>query len=82
MGTPHRPHFFQKAHGTKAIMLRGIGLADWLLDLDANQPAAIVQTLMDIHEDYPAAETKVSKAMALVRQKQRETVQAVSMAAV
>ena len=71
-GTP-MIHTFTSLHGSKAWMFKDIGLPEWLLELDTTPAARLIETLLAIDADYPAALRKVSKAMRFVEQRQSET---------
>jgi len=72
MGTPML-HLRQPTDGRKGQMMRDIGLADWLFELDATSGRQIADALLKIRADYPAAQDKLKNAMALVRRRQAET---------
>jgi hypothetical protein len=72
MGTPTL-HLRQPTDGRKGQMMRDIGLADWLFELDATSGRQIADALLKIRADYPAAQDKLKNAMAVVRQRQAET---------
>ena len=76
MGTPilHPRSLF---HGPKGWMFKDIGLEEWLFDIDAVPAQAIIDALLAIHADYPAALGKVREAMAFVESRQAATMEVV-----
>jgi polysaccharide pyruvyl transferase WcaK-like protein len=59
---------------SKGLMWRDIGLADWLFDLDQEEEhKGIVPAVLAMAKDPAAAKAKVTKARAIVEQRQRET---------
>jgi polysaccharide pyruvyl transferase WcaK-like protein len=64
---------------SKGFMWKDIGLGDWLFDLDAEADGAnMAKVLLDMAADPAAARGKVEKAMAVVRQRQKETMAVVA----
>ena len=70
-GTP-AIHFFSPVHGTKAYMFRDIGLAEWLIDIDAEPVSHVMHEVGRIADDYPLAQHKVARAMAGVNARSAE----------
>jgi polysaccharide pyruvyl transferase WcaK-like protein len=68
MGTPMM-HTFSEFHSPKCWMFKDIGLEEWAPEFDSTPAEKIFATLMDIHQDYAAAQAKVKKAMAFVEQR-------------
>ncbi|HYG74852.1 MAG TPA: polysaccharide pyruvyl transferase family protein [Planctomycetota bacterium] len=59
----------------KAQMWRDIGLGEWLFDMDEEKDGSkIAAAVLAIAKDAGAAKEKVAKAMAFVRQRQKETI--------
>lgn len=50
-------------------MFEDIGLNEWLLEMDETPVEQMAATLFSIHADYPAAQSKVRKAMDFVESK-------------
>ncbi len=67
-GTPIL-HTYSPFHSPKYHMFADIGLKEWLPPLDDTPPAQIIERLMAIDADYPAAQAKVAQAMAFVHQR-------------
>ena len=65
MGTPMM-HTFSEFHSPKCWMFKDIGLEEWAPEFDATPAEKMFEILMGIHQDYPAAQAKVKKAMAYV----------------
>lgn len=65
MGTPMM-HTFSEFHSPKCWMFKDIGLEEWAPEFDATPATKMFEILMGIHRDYPAAQAKVKKAMAVV----------------
>jgi hypothetical protein len=70
-------HTFSEFHSPKCWMFEDIGLAEWLPEFDSTPAAKMAEILFAIDADYPAALTKVKKAMDFVHQRQAETMRAV-----
>jgi len=71
-GTPViLPRFWE--NGRKAWMLRDLGIEEWLFDIDEDPEEQITAALLDIHNDYDAALSKVKSAMDIVHNGQKET---------
>ena len=68
VGTPMM-HTFSEFHSPKCWMFKDIGLEEWAPEFDATPAERMFEILMGIHSDYPAAETKVKKAMAYVERR-------------
>ncbi len=68
MGTPMM-HTFSEFHSPKCWMFKDIGLEAWAPEFDSTPAEKMFETLMSIHGDYPAAESKVKQAMAYVEQR-------------
>ena len=66
-------HTFSEFHSPKCWMFRDIGLPEWLLEFDSTPAAKMAETLFAIHDDYPAAQAKVNKAMAFVEKCQADS---------
>jgi polysaccharide pyruvyl transferase WcaK-like protein len=66
-------HTFSEFHSPKCWMFRDIGLPEWLLEFDSTPAAKMAETLLSIHDNYPAALAKVKKAMAFVEHRQAAT---------
>jgi len=71
-GTPALHPAFAEA-GRKRWMLRDIGLAHWLFDIDHVSAATLTDALFAICRDYSNALRRVETAMNFVRRRQRET---------
>lgn len=67
-GTPMM-HTFSEFHSPKCWMFKDIGLEEWAPEFDSTPASKMFEILMGIHEDYPAAEAKVAKAMAYVHER-------------
>lgn len=72
MGIP-AIHVRQPTDTRKGQMWRDIGLSDWMFEMDDSTGEQLAECLLDIHLDYPAAQTKLAKAMAFVQKRQRES---------
>jgi polysaccharide pyruvyl transferase WcaK-like protein len=59
-------HTYSEFHSPKCWMFKDIGLGEWLMEMDETPAAKMAETLFTIDADYPAAQTKVKKAMAYV----------------
>ncbi len=59
--------------GRKRWMLRDLGLAKWLFDIDNVPAESITEAALAIQHDFPAATTSVESAMKIVRKRQVET---------
>ena len=68
VGTPMM-HTFSEFHSPKCWMFKDIGLEEWAPEFDSTPADKMFDILMSIHEDYPAAEAKVQKAMAFVEER-------------
>lgn len=68
VGTPMM-HTFSEFHSPKCWMFKDIGLEAWAPEFDATPSEKMFDILMGIHNDYPAAESKVKTAMAYVEQR-------------
>lgn len=68
VGTPIM-HTFSEFHSPKCWMFQDIGLAEWAPEFDSTSSQKMFEILMGIHQDYPAAQAKVKKAMAYVEQR-------------
>ena len=68
VGTPMM-HTFSAFHSPKCWMFKDIGLEQWAPEFDSTTAEEMFAILMDIHNDYPAAETKVAKAMTYVEER-------------
>jgi polysaccharide pyruvyl transferase WcaK-like protein len=66
-------HASSLAHGRKGWMFRDIGLPEWLFDIDKASSAELTEAVMKIYKDYPAAKAKAQKAMAFVKDRQKES---------
>ncbi|MRS60265.1 polysaccharide pyruvyl transferase family protein [Larkinella terrae] len=64
-------------HGRKGWMFRDIGLNDWLFDINKTSAETMNATLMQIHQDYPQAKEKARKAMLVVAERQKASMQVV-----
>lgn len=67
-GTPMM-HTFSEFHSPKCWMFKDIGLEEWAPEFDSTPAAKMFEILMDIHQDYGAAEAKVERAMTYVHQR-------------
>ncbi|MGC3972316.1 MAG: polysaccharide pyruvyl transferase family protein [Pirellulales bacterium] len=76
-GTPI-VHTFSEFHSPKCWMFRDIGLPEWLLEFDSTPASKMLDTLLTIDADYPAAQAKVAKAMQFVHDRQKATMQTVA----
>lgn len=79
-GTPSIHPYFKEA-GLKQWMMRDIGLPEWLIDQDEVAAESIARAMLGIHRDTPAARRKTADAMALVNQRQAETMAVVKRSA-
>ena len=71
-GTPViLPRFWE--NGRKAWMLRDLGIEEWLFDIDEDPEDQITAALLEIHNDYDAALSKVKSAMDIVHNGQEKT---------
>ncbi len=61
----------------KSRMFADIGLGRWVHELQGMTGDRLTQMVMEIHEDYPAALSKVEQGMAVVRQHQAATMEVV-----
>jgi polysaccharide pyruvyl transferase WcaK-like protein len=68
VGTPIM-HTFSEFHSPKCWMFKDIGLEEWAPEFDSTSAEKMFEILMGIHNDYPAAESKVKKAMAYVEER-------------
>jgi polysaccharide pyruvyl transferase WcaK-like protein len=75
-GTPIL-HTYSEFHSPKCWMFQDIGLPEWLLEFDSTPAAKMAEALFAIHDDYPAAQAKVKRAMAFVHRRQADTMQSV-----
>lgn len=67
-GTPMM-HTFSEFHSPKCWMFRDIGLEEWAPEFDSTPADEMFRILMEIHNDYPAAEAKVAEAMEYVHER-------------
>lgn len=67
-GTPIL-HTYSAFHSPKYHMFADIGLPEWLPSLDELPAREIVDRLMAIHADYPAAQARVAGAMKFVHER-------------
>lgn len=72
VGTPIL-HTYSAFHSPKWHMFADIGLNDWLPSLDELPNEAIIDRLMTIRDDYPAALAKVKQAMTFVYERFAES---------
>ncbi len=76
-GTPViLPRFLE--NGRKAWMLKDLGIEEWLFDIDKDPEEQITAALLDIHNDYEAALSKVKSAMDIVHKGQKHTMSVLS----
>lgn len=61
-------HTYSEFHSPKCWMFKDIGLPEWLLEMDQTSVEKMAETLFAIDADYPAAQSKVKKAMAYVHE--------------
>lgn len=61
-------HTYSEFHSPKCWMFQDIGLNEWLLEMDETPVEKMAETLFAIDADYPAAQTKVKKAMSYVHE--------------
>ena len=61
-------HTYSEFHSPKCWMFKDIGLPEWLLEMDETPVEKMAETLFAIDADYPAAQSKVNKAMAYVHE--------------
>ncbi|HHW09747.1 MAG TPA: polysaccharide pyruvyl transferase family protein [Firmicutes bacterium] len=73
LGTPVLHPQFSEA-GRKAWMLEDIGVGDWLFDIDEMEAEELLKAAFDIHENYPAAEARVTEGMKRLHQLGSEVV--------
>lgn len=78
-GTP-AVHVRQPTDTRKGQMWADIGLGEWLFQVEQASGEAIAETVVQIHEERERAEQKLQGAMAMVRERQRETIAAVGRA--
>ena len=71
-------HVKQATDTRKGQMWRDIGLGDWYFLMDETPASQISQQLLQIHNNYPAAQQKTADAMAYVKKLQKETMQVVA----
>ncbi len=71
-GTPVLHPTFAEA-GRKRFMLPDLGLGKWLFDIDGDPAEPILAAALAIHDDFPAARKRVESAMAIVHNRQVET---------
>jgi polysaccharide pyruvyl transferase WcaK-like protein len=62
-------HTYSEFHSPKCWMFQDIGLDDWLLEMDETPVEKMAATLLQIHDDYPEALSKVRKSMNFVESK-------------
>jgi hypothetical protein len=70
-------HTYSEFHSPKCWMFADIGLSEWLLEFDSTPAAKMIDTLLAIEADYPAALAKVAKAMDFVHERQADTMRVV-----
>lgn len=70
-------HTYSEFHSPKCWMFQDIGLGEWLLEFDETPVEKMADTLLAIDADYPAALTKVKKAMDFVHERQAATMKVV-----
>ncbi len=75
-GTPVLHPRFVEA-GRKAWMLRDLGIEEWLFDIDKDPAEHIIKALFDIHDNFSLALNKVESVLALIRKRQKETMEIV-----
>ena len=61
-------HPYSEFYSLKYRMFKDIGLGEWLLEMDETPASKMAETLFNIDADYPAAQSKVKKAMAYVNE--------------
>jgi len=73
VGTPviHNP--FAEA-GRKKWMLRDLGLANWLLDIDETGAEELLDTALKIHDNFSAAEKRIQKVLPLLETRALATI--------
>lgn len=73
--TVNTPAFYvrQPTDTSKGQMWRDIGLKDWIFEIDETTGDQIARALLRVHNDYPAALSRLDAAMDFVRRRQRET---------
>jgi hypothetical protein len=69
------PAFYlrQPTDTSKGQMWRDIGLADWIFEIDETESDTIAERLLEIRRNEAGADAKVHNAMALVRERQQQT---------
>ena len=60
-------HPRQPQAGRKSWIYRDSGLEDWLFDLEKDEPSAVSGALLDIYDNYGAAQQRVEEAVGIVR---------------
>ncbi len=80
-GTPTL-HLRQPTDTRKGQMMRDFGLSDWVFEIDDTTGAQIADRLMKIHDDYPAAQETLKKAVAFINTRHAECMAVVNKAAV
>ena len=70
-------HTFSEFHSPKCWMFEDVGLGEWLLEIDETPVETMVETLLAIDADQPAARAKVAKAMDFVHRRQADTMKVV-----
>lgn len=68
VGTPMM-HTFSEFHSPKCWMFKDIGLEEWAPEFDRTSAETMFEILMEIHRNYPSAQTKVERAMAFVEKR-------------
>jgi polysaccharide pyruvyl transferase WcaK-like protein len=68
MGTPMM-HTYSEFHSPKCWMFKDIGLEEWAPEFDGTSAETMFKLLMGIHDNYPAAQAKVKKAMEFVEKR-------------
>lgn len=65
----------------KGQMMRDIGLADWIFEIDETTGDQIARRVLEWHANPSGARDRLNKAMTFVRQRQRDTMAVVGKAA-
>lgn len=76
MGTPAL-YLRQPTDTSKGQMWRDIGLKDWIFEIDTARGSDIADCLLAIDRDRPAAEARLRQAMTFVARRQQESMAAV-----
>ncbi|OGV34100.1 MAG: hypothetical protein A2020_09445 [Lentisphaerae bacterium GWF2_45_14] len=73
VGTPSIHNPFDEA-GRKKWMMKDIGVADWLLDIDNIDDLTLLDTAISIHENYETSKKRVKDMLPLLETKAMSTI--------